>query len=210
MAELGLEFRGRRYDSAVAGLDAFGQALADDWQRCLPVLKRELESYLKDVHAGLARDHAAPRSGGGLKNLARRSGKALQSIGDSIAVTGETMDSVQGRIGGLFTLKIHESGGTVRPRSAQYLTVPLPAALDASGVPVKKSARDWDKTFVMRSKNGNLIVARRDGRKVVPLYLLVRQVVIAPRLGMRDRLEAGKQRFIERTLKSLAREMRGG
>lgn len=120
------------------------------------------------------------------------------------------MGSVEGRIGGLFYLRIHETGGTIRPRSARYLTVPLPAARDASGMPIKKSARDWDKTFVMRSKNGNLIVARRVGRTVVPLYLLVRQIAIAPRLGMRQRLLGGAVAFAERATKSMAREMRGG
>jgi hypothetical protein len=211
--ELGLEFRGRRYDSAAAGLEAFGRAINADWQRCIPVLKRELEAYLKGVHASLAKDHASPWPGSvksPLKNLATRTGKALQSIEQSIKVTGETIGTMEGRIGGLFYLKIQETGGTLRPRGAQYLTVPLPAALDSSGMPLKKSAREWDKTFVMRSKTGNLIVARRNGKDITPLYLLVRQVVIPPRLGLRTRLETGKQYFIERTMKAMLEEMRGG
>jgi hypothetical protein len=43
---------------------------------------------------------------------------------------------------------------------------------------LKKPAREWDDTFFHRSKAGNLVLLQSRGDKVVPLFLLVKQVKI--------------------------------
>ena len=205
------EFRSRRYKDAAKGLAAFGKAIQGDWERVPPILTRELEIFLKGVAARMTKDHSSPWPGtvkSPLKNLASRSGRALQSIRDSVRVEGATFDDIQGRIGGVHYLKIQETGGTITPKKAQYLTVPLPAAMDGAGVPLKRSAREWDNTFVARSKNGNLLIFQRRGKAVTPLYLLVKKVTIPPRLGMRQTLEVGKTYFVERAMKNMLKELR--
>jgi len=207
---LEFEFRSQRYKDAAAGLGAFARAIKDDWERVTPVLKRELETFLKGVSASMVARHSGSWPGGTTaKTLSSRSGRALRSIEESIKVTGDTMDTVQGQIGGVHYLRIQEFGGTIVPKTAKYLTVPLPAALDGAGVPIHKSARDWDNTFVARSKAGNLLIFQKRGKDVVPLYVLVKSVTIPPRLGMRDTLNEGRSYFVERAMKNMLKEMRG-
>lgn len=69
-----------------------------------------------------------------------------------------------------------EHGGVIKPKK-KYLTIPLPAAKTAAGV-TKKSAREWENTFFHRSKAGRLVLLQSKGKKVVPLFLLVKQVKI--------------------------------
>ena len=209
---LGLEFRGQRFDSAADGLRYFATTLNADFEKVVPVLRKELETYLKGVSTLMARTHAGAWPGGtSATSLSQRTGAALQSIKDSVKVSGDTVEDIEGRIGGIFYLKIHEFGGTIVPKNAKYLTVPLPAALDGSGVPLKRSARDWDRTFVMKSKNGNLLICQRGaGKSVTPLYVLVKSVKIPPRLGMRDALDRGRQFFVDRAVSQMLKVMRNG
>jgi hypothetical protein len=208
-AAFGFEYRGQRFDSASEGLQFFADSLKVDWDRVIPVLKRQLENYLKGVSALMLKTHSGSWPGGtSSRTLSTRTGKALQSIQDSVKVTGDTFDDVQGQIGGIFYLRIQEYGGTITPKKGKYLTVPLPAALDGAGVPLRASARDWEKTFVIRSKSGNLLICRREGKQIVPLYVLVTQVVIPPRLGMRNALETGRQYFVDTAVAAMLKEMR--
>lgn len=76
---------------------------------------------------------------------------------------------------------IHEFGGTITPKRAQWLTVPLPAAMTPAGV-VKGRARDFPSTFVARSRAGNLIIFQRGvGGGVTPLFVLKKKVTIPAR-----------------------------
>jgi hypothetical protein len=139
-----------------------------------------------------------------------RSGAMINSIINSVTVSGTTFATVEGSVGGSAIAGVHEFGATIKPKSAKYLTVPLPAALDGKGVPKKQSAREWDNTFVAQSKAGNLIIFRRRGSQVVPLYVLKSSVTIPPRLGMRKTLDAGVPYFVERAMDSLVREIMKG
>ena len=75
---------------------------------------------------------------------------------------------------------IHEKGGTIQAKYAEYLTMPLPRALTPAGV-VKKPATDWEDTFVQKSKKGNLIIFQKSGRNIIPLFVLKRKVKIPKR-----------------------------
>jgi hypothetical protein len=90
------------------------------------------------------------------------------------------------------------------------LTIPLPAALDARGVPRKRSARDWDNTFVQKSRRGNLLIFQRRGREIVPLYALKPEVRVRARLGVRDELEAGVAGFVERAAAAMIQQLARG
>ena len=151
-------------------------------------LKRALQLVAQKVRA----EHGQPWNGGVVnfsERLQSRSGEALAAMDKSVKVTGaRRLDNVSGSISSGFWA-IHETGGVIRAQS-KYLTIPLPAAMDARGIPLKKRARDWLNTFVAKSRKGNLIIFQKRGRKdIAPLYLLKPEVRIRPRLNMQDTIE---------------------
>ena len=77
---------------------------------------------------------------------------------------------------------IHETGGTIVPKTKQFLTIPLPGALTASGV-LRKSAAElqqnpspFDTTFI---HDGTIIGDRND--RLTPLFILRKRVEIPQR-----------------------------
>ena len=167
------------------------------------VVSRELRAALSKVSAELAAKHSSPWGGtvaSGSSNLQMRSGGGLSSIRRSIKVRNtRSLEAVQGQISaGL--LSFHETGGTIRPKSSRFLTIPLPAALNANGTPIHRRARDWDNTFVNTSRRGNLIIFQKRGQDIVPLYLLKPSVSIRPRLGMAREIDEQMGWFERRAL----------
>ena len=117
-------------------------------------------------------------------------------------VTGQTRKSFGHRVTGatLADLRLvkfttspiavtNEFGATIRPVHSRYLTIPMPAALTASGVPRETSARNWPDTWVEETQGGHLMIFHEDpGEAGVaePLYLLhPGPIQIPPRLNMR-------------------------
>lgn len=199
--ELGFEFRNKRFRDAERGLRVFASELSKDWDGAAKILSAELKTFLDSVALALAQRHGTPWPGGtGPKSLSKRSGGLIASIEKSVKITGTTFENLEGFISAAFPGVVHEFGATIRPKKAKMLTVPLPAALDNRGVPIRKSARDWPNTFVARSKAGNLIIFQKRGTEIVPLYVLKSSVKIPPRLGMRQTLETGIPYFVERAM----------
>ncbi len=168
-------------------------------QSARPVSKLLLQS-LRRVVKDMQKQHGTPwRAGGSGKSLFRRSGAGLRSIARSVHVRqANSLDTVFGKIGAGFPISVHEDGATVTAKRARFLTIPLPAALNNRGIPLKRRARDWDDTFVARSKRGNLIIFQKqsDGG-IVPLYLLKRSVTIPPRLRLGETLEKVGMSFFD-------------
>lgn len=162
-------------------------------------LGAELKRSLQLVANELARKHGTQWSGGTSgSNLFKRSGDGLDSIKDSISVSGGSISSMAGRITA-GKMGVHERGATIRAKAGGYLTIPLPAALDSRGVPLRKRARDWDNTFVARSKRGNLIIFQKKGRKNIrPLYVLKTSVRLRPRLGLGDMVHSQAIPYFQR------------
>lgn len=84
--------------------------------------------------------------------------------------------------------KLHEYGGTIVPKTARYLTIPVGMARTRAGVK-KGSARQWSDTFVGQTAGGHLAIFRKTKRmkQAKILYLLRRRVRIEPRLGLLKR-----------------------
>ncbi len=157
--EFSFDFRSQRFEDAEKGLKAFSDALGKDFNDTAPkTLSAELRSFLDTVAEALAERHGEPWPSTTAVSLSTRSGDAVQSIIDSVRVEGSTFADIVGYIGGAFPLTVHEFGATINASKAKFLTIPLPAALDSRGVPLKKSARQWSHTFVARSKKGNLLI----------------------------------------------------
>lgn len=202
--ELEFDFRNKRYTDAARGLRAFAQELSADWDGSAKVLGVELRSFLDTVAEALAKRHGTPwPNGTTAQTLSKRSGRLIASIQESVKITGTSFGDLQGYIGAASPAAVHEYGATIKPKTAKFLTVPLPAALDSRGLPLKKRARDWDNTFVAKSRKGNLLIFQRRGTQVVPLYVLKSSVTIPPRLGMGKTLQTGIPYFVDRAMDAM-------
>ncbi len=204
------EFRNQRYRNAERGLRAFAKQLGTGVQRAGPILKKELREYLDASAIALAERHGGAYPGGTTQNsLSRRSGRLVRSVRQSVKVKGSKVENVEGRIGtpGIVYGRMHEFGGKIRPKKAKYLTVPLDAALNKDGTPKKKSAREWDNSFVAKSKKGNLIIFQRRAGKIIPLYVLKEEVTIPPRLKMGETLRSQLPFFVDRTMDRMVKEL---
>jgi hypothetical protein len=159
---------------------------------------------------------ALTRHSGGWPNattattLSRRSGNLTDAIVNSVEVRGATMATIEGHIGapGMVYAKIQEDGGTIKAKGGKWLCIPLPAALDSHGLPLKSSPREWPNTFFAKSKAGNLIIFQRVGTNIIPLYVLRTSVVIPARLGMKTTLDAGLPYFVSRAVDELVKAVR--
>lgn len=151
---------------------------------------RAMRAYLDGVTRKLEAKHGTPYPGGGGGRLARRTGEGMERLRDYSVRPGP--QGIEGRLTLTQGLAQSEFGGIIRAGGTGYLTVPLPAALDAKGIPKRWSARGWRDAFLIKSGRGNLLIVRRAGRKLVPLYVLEKSVRIPARLGMRK--ELSKQR----------------
>jgi hypothetical protein len=99
--------------------------------------------------------------------------------------------------------RIHELGGTVVPKKGQWLTIPLPAARTAAGVS-RGPARSFPNTFFKMSKAGNLILFQKDGKKLIPLYVLKKSITIpAGRLGFKATHDADLPKRYDVLLRSV-------
>lgn len=207
--DLGFQFRNKYYRDAERGLRAFAEDLELSYDAFTPRARKIMRDYLTNVAEAMSRRHGAPWPGGTSSNtLSKRSGQLIESIRQSVRVDGQSLDKLAGHIGSEVPYAaIQEYGGVIKARNAKYLTIPLPPALNSDGTPKKRSAREWRNTFVQTSKKGNLLIFRRKGGGIEPLYLLKPEVRIPPRLGLGDTLEAGKSFFIESLMEGLRRAM---
>lgn len=209
--ELEFTFRNKRYGDAEKGLRAFASALNKDWDGAAKVLSRELKEFLEQVAKAMASRHSGGWPGGtGTQTLSRRSGKLTDSIMKSVEVRGQTFATLQGFIGAMVPYaNIQEMGGTITPKKSKFLAIPLAAALNSKGVPLKPGPRSWANTFVAKSKAGNLIIFQKRGASIVPLYVLKTSVTIPPRLGFRKTLEVGIPYFVDRVMDQLVKDIIG-
>ena len=206
------EFKNRRFTDAALGLHSFYEALNKDWDGAAKVLSKELREFLTQVVEAIVQRNSGGWPGGTTTtSLSKRDGKLMAAIEGSIEVHGETFDSIQGSIGapGVVYARIQELGGTIHAKNAKYLAIPLPAALDGSGMPLQSSPRDWPNTFCAKTKAGNLLIFQKRGVTIVPLYVLKTSVTIPPRLNMRTTLQAGVGYFVDRAADAMVRAATG-
>ena len=219
-----LEIRGRlegsrRFKNATQGLRVFTSDLTNalTMKEMRPVVRRNLIRYIKLVEKVMRDRHSTPFSfsqldlrlpqGARTGKLAKRSGRALAALAKSAANpervstgTGETA-----LIKGPFYLITHEEGRTIRGKP--WLTIPLPAAMNSNGTPKRRSARDWQNLVILGRKGKgskqSIVIGQKRGGKVIPLYVLKRQVRIAPRLGLAVTLRAKRAIFIDLLMNDL-------
>lgn len=205
------DYRTKRYKDAVAGLRAFSKDLDQGFAAIPNILREELKKYLDAVALALYKRHGNPWPAGTTgTSLSRRSGNLISTIRGSVKVYGKSIDDIGGSISAPFYARTHENGATIRPKKAKYLTIPLPAALNANGTPKKRRARDWQNTFIMKSKAGNLLIVQRNGKDIVPLYVLKTSVKIPRRLLMGKTLRTGIPYFVDSAVERMLKEIQAG
>ena len=176
-------------------------------ERLSVLAEREMRKYLTAVADEMDRRHGGAWPGGTTNTtLSKRSGAMLKSI-RNFMVRRNGMDTT-GHIRLRRDRIIHETGGWIRATRSQYLTIPLSAALKPDGTPRKRSAREWQNTFVRRSRNGNLIIFQTRGTRIVPLYVLKKKVRIRARLGLRKALTRLRPLF-RRAMLAHIRDLKG-
>ena len=206
--ELEFSFRNQTFNDAAKGLKVFSDLLVKEWDGSAQVLSRELKAFLTEVVEAIAGRNSGGWPGGTTdSSLSKRSGALVTAIVDSVKVEGSTFDTLRGQIGapGVPYAKIQETGGTITAKNGKYLCIPLPAALDGSGQPIRSSPRDWPNTFCAKSKAGNLLIFQKRGTSIVPLYVLKSSVTIPARLGMGKSLEAGLPYFVTRAMDEMVK-----
>lgn len=218
--DLELEWRGRRFQSVDKGLNAVADLLGKRTDALVPVARKLLEQYMEGVVKSVRQRADTPWPQGTSSagrfpgTLSRRSGGLLQVLSPSRVETrarGGKAANVEVAFSIPAWVAVHETGATIRPRRAQYLTVPLPPALDSRGVPRKPNARAWRDTFVIKSRRGNLlIVQKRADGGINPLYVLKKEVTIPPRLAFKQAFEAGKDFLADKLAEAALEEFRRG
>lgn len=168
----------------------------------VPELTRDLEDTLRHLTKILKKRHGNAwsfTSSTRRRYLRSRTGRGLKEVINSMQVMqGDRISRLAIRVQLSGYMALQETGGTMTPQSSQFLTIPLPAAMDGSGVPLRERAGDWDRTFVNRGPSGKLLIWRRDGDQVVPLYVLEEEVTVKPRLGLGDLIEQEGLPYFER------------
>jgi hypothetical protein len=213
--EFSISVNGRNYSSITAASDAIGRDLDRAVNAGLTQVSVELRKALDMLFAELAAKHGSPwPNGGGAfgtapDRLSLRSGRGLRSIKDSIKVTQQPGEVV-GQIS-TGALTVHETGATITAKNARYLTIPLRAALDGRGVPLRSRARDWDDTFIARTPGGALLIFRKEtGGTITPLYLLKKSVRIPKRLGMTEAFDRMVPYFQAKAIAALEKALADG
>jgi hypothetical protein len=204
---ISLKYRGQVFNSARYGLNRVSIAATTFVERNTPKVRQLLRQYLKSIAKELAQLHGTQwPSGTTPTTLSRRSGKLVRSLLERVEVTGTNLGAVKGHIRTVGYGAVHEEGASISATHKTYLAIPLPDALDSRGVPRKRSAREWDRTFVLESKSGNLLIVQRNGRNLTPLYILKQQVKIPPRLGLKSALERGMPDLVRRVQEQIGKE----
>jgi hypothetical protein len=117
-------------------------------------LKSNISGRFLKVRTGLLRNSIGSK-------VYENEGELLGIIGSGVR-TGERVKYAS----------ILETGGTIFPVIAKFLTIPLSGALTPAGVS-RGPARSFSNTFI--SKN---IIFQKQGNKVVPLFILKKSVKI--------------------------------
>lgn len=205
----------------VTGLDTLRARLGQAAQQVPQVAKRVLFTRLTEAVTYAKTTYLT--GGTTSTRLGVRSGALRASFGFQMHAEGGQVGARIGYIlpqvtpgGGdpLIYARIHEgwpdgrSSTRITPVRSQYLTIPLDAAKTPAGV-ARGRARDFPDTFFGRSRRGQLFLFQKQGKEIVPLFLLVKEVVIPARPALRPTLERFIPLIVADLGKGLAEAVRG-
>ena len=167
--------------------------------------KREFPELLRKVLvAGSLRAAAeAKRRATGQGGPRVRSGRLRSSIRSG--VRGRGLESEMFVSANTEYAATQEYGATIVPRSASWLTIPLPSALTGAGV-ARASAANFQDLFWFQSASGQPFLARTRGDGEIELmFILRKQVVVPPRPYLRPAIKQAARELPEALHKALLR-----
>ena len=174
-----------------------------DFKKELAKLKDLPESFFPDIKAAflrlngtLVREMIGQSSTGPLQ---RRTGDLARSWASALSDTklGNLVAEVWS---GSKYAAIHQFGGIIRAKRAKYLAIPL--STTPAGVARGGPRTVQGKTFVQRSKRGNLLIFKaNEGGGATPLFVLKKQVTIPKRLTFYEK--AGE--FLDKLIRGFGR-----
>ena len=170
-----------------------------------PRMAKALRSAFQQIGQGFIARHRRERLRG-RPGLRQRHGQAGLAGSFGFEIVGMDLDSMQ--LVNYSTsryARIHEHGGIIRPKRANFLTIPLDAAKSGAKDSADVRIRDFNGFFAM--SNGRLFFF--DSKTKAPLFILKRQVTIPPRLewvATWDRMESD---FAEKIAQKVAKAMEG-
>lgn len=154
-------------DGMTLEIDGFKELAAKAGQ-LTPEVKKDLNKTM--LVAALMVENAAKRNVQDKFNT--KSGEFVGSIGHKLhRIQGFVQAVTVGT--NIKYGSIHELGGTIEPRDAQWLTIPMPG--------ITGYARDYQNTFFAISKNNNLVLFQNEGGSVRPLFVLKKSIEIPAR-----------------------------
>ena len=109
-----------------------------------------------------------------------RTGQLRRTIGMKLLPQGSDAYKLEVGTTGSKYARILEKGGVIRPVRKKMLTIPLPG--------VKGWARNYDNTFIQRSRKGNLLIFQKVGKGIKPLFVLKDRVRIPAFMWMEKSL----------------------
>ena len=101
--------------------------------------------------------------------------------------------NIRGRLAG-----IHEYGANITAKNAKLLTIPIHP--DAVG----KKARSFPDLFIVKSKKGNLLLAKQSGDDIIPYYWLTKSVKIPERSFLRTGHDKNADRIMKQTDRAIS------
>lgn len=201
---LSVKFRGREYRSPRRGIEAYRAYVKEGFDKGVKEMKPDMRAYLEEVVNALVEKHSKSYPGGTTSDsLSKRSGRGIEAIRQGVKITGGRLDTLRARLKIPTPIAYHEYEHTKRA-GGKLMTIPLPAALNPNGTPIKPSARAWENTFITTSRRGNLIIFQRRGRRIIPLYVLKDSVTVPARLGAGKMMQTKLPHFQERIADSIA------
>ena len=200
-----------------ANLDQLSGKFLTKAKRIIDIDARLLQSYIRTekMTGGTTESRLKVRSG----RLRASVIPIKTKLKENLIEGGVSIGTVYGRV------HVGPKGQvtTIRPKRAKYLTIPLPDAMTGAGV-VRGSSMfgPWGKTFIAKSKAGNLIIfgqrasyskvkaggvavkgiAIKNLRsQVVPLFVLKKEVKVKARIHPEELIAWIKPKMIEDFLK---------
>lgn len=164
-------------DSLSSGLEQVKRELTLQMFRALTVLETAIKQNI--------------RSKSGLKV---RTGALLNSVKKDVYEEG---GAVVGEVGteGVPYARIHEFGGTIRPKNAQNLTIPTDVNRRADGTP-KMSIQDvfaTKKAFIAKG----VVFLKKGAGNIEPMFILKKSVTIPARPYIQPALAAKKDKILK-------------
>lgn len=203
-----------RYRRAEKGFEALSKKLGRNFKDFNPVIRKELLILVATIIAAMEKRHSVPwrpfqklPTGARKGLLARRTGRLIGSLRGSVVGSGAETTAL---LFGDEKLRVHERGARIRAKRQKYMAIPLPGALDRRGVPLRSGPRDWNNTFVKKSRRNprNLVIMRKGlGGKITPLYLLTKSTRIPRRLGLVLTAMTATPVFLDRLFDKLMHEL---